>query len=149
MIGKLAATATLLALSTAALADERKYEVVDTVPMELIRALIGTWYQIDKDGKPIKSLFTPGIKGCSVPLDGDQGGDLSVRQKAKSFEVATLGTWYKEAAVAPVAEPGLRGVKLGDMTIHALPPAPDGSPRIYITGGKSWDDEVLQKCGVG
>lgn len=137
----------LLTISTPALADERKNEVVDIVPIDLIRTLIGHWYEIKPDGTPYKSMFTPGTKACGVPLDGEMGGDLSVRQNAKGFEVAVLGLAYEPAALAPVAQPGLRGIKLGDMIIHALPPAADGSPRIYVTGG-NWDDEVLQKCGL-
>lgn len=112
-----AALALSFAFASPVLADERKNEVVDVVPVELFRTLIGTWCEIKPDGTPYKSMFTPGIKGSERPLDGEMGGDLSVRQSGDRRPP------FKPATLTPVAQPDLGGVKLGDMTFYALPPA--------------------------
>jgi hypothetical protein len=65
----------------AAADDTWRSEVVETPLPQLTQTLIGTWFEIDALGNPKKSLFSPGIKACPLPLDGERGGDLSFRRQ--------------------------------------------------------------------
>ena len=121
-------------------------QVVTIPPAQLLRALQGTWYEVDPGGTPHKSLFSPGIKGCARLPDGEFGGDISLRQSvAKGFETAWLGGAYEKAMPMPNRDGPVSGIQFRFGVIHMLTPAPDGTPRIHISGS---NEKILHKCPV-
>ncbi|MDZ4866969.1 MAG: hypothetical protein SGI91_06575 [Alphaproteobacteria bacterium] len=126
--------------------DAWRSEVVDTALPQLTQTLIGTWFEIDALGNPKKSLFTPGIKACPLPLDGERGGDLSFRREGQGFQLATLGAAFHDVRIAPAVDASVKGLRVDVLTVHMLIPASDGAPRIHVDHGPKSFDSRLQKC---
>ncbi len=127
-------------------APDWRGDVINMPIPRLIEQVIGTWYEIDANGTPRISRFSPGPKGCLRPYDSELGGDFSLRRTPKGLQMAEA-LQFSDVAVAGQPNGRAVGLKLGKLTVFAIAAAPDGSPRIYINRDGDGDSVTrFQKC---